>query len=124
MFGCDTGLDSGHEKAGGDDLRKAQQVTAPTYQRDRNSKQLGKNIFPQLFSSSLLAAGWPFLGGLQLCLRCRIDMTHAFVKDALAQPAPGAVEIVFVVFPKIRGTILGVPIKRTMVFGGLILGSP
>ena len=27
-------------------------------------------------------------------------------------------------FPKIRGTILGVPIIRTIVFGGPMLGSP
>ena len=27
-------------------------------------------------------------------------------------------------FPKIRGTLLGVPIKRTMVFGGLHWGPP
>ena len=27
-------------------------------------------------------------------------------------------------FPKIRGTILGVPIMRIIVFGGFILGSP
>ena len=27
-------------------------------------------------------------------------------------------------FPKLRGTILGVPIRRTIVFGGPMLGSP